>query len=187
MQRKKRPAPPVAGGGRRRNRFPASGGWHVARLALWACAVCVVLGSAALAQPPATPGPGGTVQAPGPDQSRAQSPQSSQPSPGQPPQWAQSPQWAPGQPPAAAADPRQGERWLVSYRGCIERNAAGLAAHGGDVRQVAETAYGACRHLVDMAGVPAERRDALEQAAWSYALQAALRRMEGEGGYGATP
>jgi len=167
MQRIKRPAPPMAGGGRRRNRFPASGGWHVARLALWACAVCVVLGSAALAQPPATPGPGGTVQAPGPDQFRAQSP--------------------PGQPPAAAADPRQGERWLVSYRGCIERNAAGLAAHGGGVRQVAETAYGACRHLVDMAGVPAERRDALEQAAWSYALQTALRRMEGEGGYGATP
>ena len=151
MQRKKRPAPPVAGGGRWRNRFPARGGWRCARLALWACAVCMALGGAALAQPP--------VAVPG-------SPQGPAPAPSQ------------------AESARQGARWLASYRGCIERHVAGLAAHGGDARQVAETAYGACRHVAAMAGVPAERREALEQAAWSYALQAALWRMEGEGAYG---
>lgn len=145
-------------------------------MAVWVWTVAAAMPIAALAQPPFPAAPGGTIQAPAQDQFRAQPLQPLQPA-----------QPSAGQPPAAAADPRQGERWLVSYRGCIERNAAGLAAHGGGVRQVAETAYGACRHLVDMAGAPAERRDALEQAAWSYALQTALRRMEGEGGYGVTP
>jgi hypothetical protein len=89
--------------------------------------------------------------------------------------------------PGPAGDARQGERWLASYRACIERNVAGLAAHGGDVRQVAETAYGACRHVAAMAGATAERREALEQAAWSFALQETLRRMEGDGAYGRQP
>jgi hypothetical protein len=88
---------------------------------------------------------------------------------------------ASAQAPPPAENARQGARWLASYQACIERHVAGLAAQGGDARQVAETAYGACRHVAAMAGVPAERREALEQAAWSYALQAALWRMEGEG------
>jgi len=103
----------------------------------------------------------------------------------------QAPVVSQGLPPGPAAAPtgdaRQGERWLASYRACIERNVAGLAAHGGDVRQVAETAYGACRHMAAMAGATAERREALEQAAWSFALQETLRRMEGDGAYGQQP
>ncbi|NDY58940.1 hypothetical protein G3N56_19565 [Desulfovibrio sulfodismutans] len=160
----KGPASQAAGGGRRKNRFPARGGRRFARLALWACATLAILEGTALAQPP--------VSVPNQEQTMAQP----------------RPQAAlPGQPPAHAADPRQGERWLASYRGCIERNVAGLAAHGGDVRQVAETAYGACQHMASLAGVPAGRREALEQAAWSYALQAALRRMEEQGAGGLVP
>jgi hypothetical protein len=164
----KGPASPVTGGGRRGNRFVARGGRGFARLALWACAILAILAGTALAQPPARP------PVPGPDQVQ--------------PMVQPLPQEArPGPPPAHAADPRQGERWLASYRGCIERNVAGLAALGGDVRQVAETAYGACQHMASLAGVPAGRREALEQAAWSYALQAALRRMEEQGAGGLAP
>ncbi|QLA18909.1 hypothetical protein [Desulfolutivibrio sulfoxidireducens] len=121
-----------------------------------------ILAGTALAQPLVATTPGGAVQAPSPDPVRAH--------PLEPP---------PGHPPAVAADPRQGERLLSGYRGCIERTVAQMAAGGGEPVRVAETAYGACRHLLALAEVEAGRRESLEQAAWSYALQTALGRMEG--------
>ncbi len=84
---------------------------------------------------------------------------------------------APAQDPPGAAD-RNG-RWMHSYMRCIDRTVSPLAARGGDPAGMAETAYGACRHLLVLAEVEAGRRESLEQAAWSYALQTALGRMEG--------
>ncbi|MDQ7833143.1 MAG: hypothetical protein RDU30_15545 [Desulfovibrionaceae bacterium] len=152
-------------------------------MAMAAWAVGAILAGTALAQPPAPAGPGGAVQAPWPVHGQAQSQFQPQAQPLQPPPGQAQPLGPPpGPAPAFADDPRQGEQWLASYQGCIERHVAALAAQGGDVRQVAETAYGACQHIAAMAGAPVERREALQQAAWSYALQAALRRLEGEGG-----
>jgi len=162
----KDPASSVTGGGRRENRSLARGGRRFARLALWAFATLTILAGTALAQPPAQPLAQPPVPVPDQEQTMAQPlPQAARPGP----------------------SPAQADRWLASYRGCIERNVAGLAALGGDVRQVAETAYGACQHMEAMAGVPAGRREALEQAAWSYAVQAALRRMEEQGAGGLAP
>ncbi len=203
MQREIYPASSAAGGRHRNDHHRAVRGRRFVRLALAAWAVGAVLAGTALAQPSAPAGPEGAVQAPwtipgqaqpmqpppgqaqplGPPPGQAQ-PQAQplQPPPGQTQPQAQPLQPPPGPAPAFADDPRQGEQWLASYQGCIERHVAALAAQGGDVRQVAETAYGACQHIAAMAGAPVERREALQQAAWSYALQAALRRLEGEGG-----
>ncbi len=85
--------------------------------------------------------------------------------------------------PAMAQGPQGGAghdaRFLHGYRSCIDRTVSQVAAYGGEPAGVAETAYGACRHLLALAGVDQGRREVLEQAAWSYALQAALRHMEG--------
>lgn len=85
-------------------------------------------------------------------------------------------------PAMAQSPPRaegRNERFLHGYRGCIDRAVAQTAAYGGEPAGVAEAAYGACRHLLALAGVDQGRREVLEQAAWSYALHTALRRMEG--------
>lgn len=197
MQRETYPASPAAGGRHRNDHHRAGRGSRFARLALATWAVGAILAGTALAQPPASAGPEGAVQAPWPVHGQAQPQFQPQTQPLGPPPGQAQPQAQPLQPPpgqtqplgpppgpapAFADDLRQGEQWLASYQGCIERHVAALAAQGGDVRQVAETAYAACQHIAAMAGAPVERREALQQAAWSYALQAALRRMEGGGG-----
>ncbi len=85
------------------------------------------------------------------------------------------PAWGQGQP---GGHDRDGQ-WMHGTMRCIDRTVDQLAARGGDPEAVAETAFGACRHLVALAGVDRNRRETLEQAVWNYALQSALRRLEG--------
>lgn len=148
--------------------------------AAWAAAFFVLAavwpGGMGLAQQAAPPQDYQIRTAPPVDQGQAGSPS-----------FGGAPGYGPGQPPAppqAGPGSGQARRWLAGYRNCIDRSVATLAAQGGQARQVAETAYGSCRHMATLAGLPAQRQQALEQAAWSYAVQATLSRMQGDGTLG---